>query len=1203
MKHSLVIALAALSSVSVFAAELPLLPESRAPFALSAPQRQPVDLLSWTYRRDRFRPTAEQYRWTEFAAGDKSMLLSGEDHRLKGNGASGFGRIGFYAGKSSPAVLGKHHLARLFFQLPKQHFWMNIPTSNDTQLVDVEKKRLGWKRKYPCASNDFVCAYAAQPAGEGKVSLRYDLGLEAPTSEHQLQLTIAKGVKFKAVKGTSIVELEPDDPTKRITIDFGFNFGWVAPNKDGSTLVIWWPKQRRGTIKVDFHESSAPAIKAPPKEGEIDFWQTDAVHVPVKAGRNRVMNGSFEQGFKGWFYSGWMFSGWRMESVKKLNDAPQQEIVEGGKLGHKCVKYRVNGDGKCEGFRTAPMSLRAGVVHTASIWAKGMANPGKGVMTLGCSPQPVAKQNKIKTVPGDKRHSLWEALKNGGDWKRYSFRFIPDEGGVTINFSGWGDGWIWVDGLQVEEGDTATDFDDDPVYGKLVTAAPYNYLHLGDPIGAKLALTGSAGLDGTVKVTLLNYYQEKVFERKLSFKLGADGLGELPLDFEASRLGAGVFVLRTDFAAATRQWTDYQRMMVIDPLGTAHPLSHFFAHFNFFSSSSRYKIAYERMKDYGIGATSWARNSEYVTGPQAELYRGLNMINRVHIFSCTEMPKYDPKNFGWRKPGWAAYSNDTARILKTIEELSYKAGMDCYKDDVYWCFGNEEELGDPLIKAGKFDEYFQRQYACWKGLKRAFDERGMKLMYGPTHGTCSFNEGNCRTVMENYMKTAAKHNFRYDFFSVHMYWAMDGAGRLGSFADREENAQALCDLIAKYGYPDTTPIFFTESSNMLPMYIPSWLAGDWSDSYEGTIPSAAFGNREFVHAGTIARIYLMDLKRWPRLGITHTWQRWLYFDIDAQPYVWPMVVNVIGRLLPDPRYVGSARPHKDVLGYVYRPTPTATDGVMAVWSSSIDLENGVKKSPVLEMKLPSDARFFDLMGNERKAKRNADGYSLVPLTSAPIFVRSGDPAALLKALEESKGDFAADLDRKYREVRFDVPFLGDGADFSKSATLPITNRVSGSGSLKAEASIGWSKKALHLKVAVKGAKAAPRLRFSLDGLGNARKLEVAKLGPDDSSYLFTDKEIKRLKAVNTQFADGTTNAASDDEVVRDFKWSWRPEANGGVWEIEMVPRFLTPTALKAGTQFGLGLNVEAGGDVLSVAVEPGLSCDGNPLYWPLGVFQ
>ena len=1202
MNKIAVFALLVLPVISAVAAP-PQLPEARAPFALSSPARQGVELLSWTYRRDRFRPSAVQYRWTEFVAGDKSMLTSGEDPKLKGNAASGFGRIGFYAGKMNPAVLAKHRLARLYFQLPGLPSWKDGPATNDTQLLDVSKKRVGWKRKYVCQSNDCVFTYAAQPSGAGAVVLRYDAGLDVPTKEHQLQLTIPQGVRFAAKKGSPVVVLEPDDPSRRITIDFGFNFGWLAKNKDGSTIVIWWLKNRRGTIKVDFHESSAPALKAPPQEGEIDFWQTDAVHVPVKTGRNRVMNGSFEQDFKGWFYTGWMHDGWRIEGMKALGDAVQQEIVDGGKIGRRCVKYRVNGNGKVEGFRTAPMSLRAGVVHTLSVWAKGEALPGKGVMTLGCCPRPVSSQNKIRKAPGDAKHSIWEALKNGGDWQKFTCRFVPDEGGVTVNLSGWGDGWIWVDALQVEEGETATDFDDDPVYGRLVTAAPHNYLYLGKPIDAKLALCGAAELDGKVKATLLNYYQEKVFEGEFGFRLGADGLGEIALDFDPARLGAGVFVLRTDYHAANRRWTDYQRMMVIDPLGTDHPSSHFFAHFNFFQTSSRYMEAYRRMKDYGIGGTSWARNSEYAKGPQSELYRGLNMINRVHIFSSTEMPKYDPENFGWRKPGWSAYSNDTERILKTIEKFAYQAGLECYKDDVYWCFGNEEELGEPLIKAGKFDEYFQRQYACWKGLKRAFDERGMKLMYGPTHGTCSFNEGNCRTVMENYMKTAAKHNFRYDFFSVHMYWAMDGAGRLGSFADREENAQALCDLITKYGYPDTTPIFITESSNMLPMYIPSWQAGDWSDSYSGTIPSAAFGNREFVHAGTIARIYLMDFKRWPRLGITHTWQRWLYFDIDFQPYVWPMVVNVLGRMLPDPRYVGSSRPHKDVLGYVYRPSPKATDGVMAVWSSSIDLENGVRKSPVLEMKLPADARFFDLMGNERGAKRTADGFSQLPLTSAPLFVRSADPAALLRALEESRGDFAVQSERQYRTVKFEVPSLGAEVDWTKAATLPVTNRVAGAGALKAVARIGWSEKALHLRVEVSGAKAAPSLRFSLDGLGNARKLDVEKLGPDDSAYLFTDKSIKRLKAVNTQFADGTTNAASDEEVVRDFKWSWKPSAGGGIWEIAMVPRFLTPTALKAGSEFGLGLNVEAGGESVSVAVEPGLPCDGNPLYWPLGVFR
>ena len=49
---------------------------ARAPFARIGGKRQSVDLLSWSYRLGTFSPSKEQYPWAEFAAGDKSLLVS-----------------------------------------------------------------------------------------------------------------------------------------------------------------------------------------------------------------------------------------------------------------------------------------------------------------------------------------------------------------------------------------------------------------------------------------------------------------------------------------------------------------------------------------------------------------------------------------------------------------------------------------------------------------------------------------------------------------------------------------------------------------------------------------------------------------------------------------------------------------------------------------------------------------------------------------------------------------------------------------------------------------------------------------------------------------------------------------------------------------------------------------------------------------------
>lgn len=1187
------------SVVKTLGGETPApLPIARAPFARVGGQRQDVELLSWSYRRGTFRPSKEQYSWAEFAAGDKSLLVSGEDSRVRGNNPTWFNRLGVYAGKTVPTQRGQHLLAKLSVNLPGEKPLTDKPQTNDVLKIDSAARSVSWGRGWKLDDGtDAVFGYTLRANGAARVRLDYDAGAEAETIRMQkangdyiLRLTVPKGVAFRT--DGNKVELEPEDPAKHVTLTFSGPCGW-KDKKDGDSFLTWWISGRKGFVDFDFHESSAPRIQPPQQEGQIDFWAADALHVPVRPGRNRVYNGSFEQGLSGWWYSGWMWSGWSIGMMKKYGDAVQQEIIDGGRHGRKAVRYRVNGNGVVEGFRTLPMALRAGIPHTLSFWAKG--EPQKGMMTIGVRPRAVGEQNKVAPVRKGEKTGVWEVV--GKDWKRFVAHFVPDEGGVTINLDGWGDGWITVDAIQVEEGLVATDFDDAPVYGVLKTSNPENYLHKGASLGARLVLTGESGASGRITATLINYYSEDVYRASLDFTLGADGAATLPLAFDAERIGTGVFVLRMDFSVAGRTWTDYCRMQIVDPLGTEKPVCRLFAHFPWFKSSSNYAKYPRRMSDFGIGATSWAVNGEYARGHQAELYRKVGMRNRVHVLQ-SEFSVYDPVNFGWRKQGFAAYSNDTARILKFIEDCAYASGKACYADDTFWVLGNEEELGDPMIKTDRnFEGYFDRQMAAYRGLKRAFDERGMKLMYGPTHGTCSFNPGDYREVMEGYLSTALKHGFRYDFVSVHMYWAMDGAGRLGSCADREENAAALVELLGKYGYPETTPTLFTESSNMLPMYIPQWGAVDWSDHYTGTIPSAALGNREFVHAGTLARIYLMDLKRWPRHLLTHTWQRWIVWDMEMQPFFWPMVMNTIGHLLPDPRYVDDFRPTPTVVGYCYRPSPTAKDGVLALWTSDINVENGVTAGETLTMALPADATFVDLMGNPRTAMRQTDGMVRVPLTPAPIFVRSADVSGLVRALHLARSDRAAAAIRAAGHERvFTVPLL---SNVESGVCVPLSERVGDGGMLSATAKIAWTRNALEIAVAVRGAKVKPVLRLGLDGLGDARRLGVGKLGPDDSAYLFDGREIRRLKAVNTQFADGTTNAATDEEVVRDFTRSWTPTEDGGVWHLMIAPRFLTPVRLEAGVRFGLTLTVSAGTEELTMAAENGEPADENALMWPI----
>ena len=351
-----------------------------------------------------------------------------------------------------------------------------------------------------------------------------------------------------------------------------------------------------------------------------------------------------------------------------------------------------------------------------------------------------------------------------------------------------------------------------------------------------------------------------------------------------------------------------------------------------------------------------------------------------------------------------ALTNAVPEKVAFIEKAAYEVGMKAAPDDNWWSFYNEEDCEIAPIRYAKTreerrkacEDWFPYQYACWKGLKKAFDERGIRLMYAPTHGSCNYNQEWRREMMDLFMEVAAEHGFRYDFIAIHTYCAIDNS-YLG-YADRDANTAELLSRMEKYGYGDA-PVMFSEGFNVLPFFVPRFGAVSSADVYiNGGPASLDLGWREFLQAAAMARLYIMDLKYWPRVMTSHSWQHRLVADAAMSPFMWNMVPNTLGHLLPSPKFLGDVK-RDGWRAYVFRQ---GEYGVAAVWSNERQVELGRKKGLPLSLKLPDDARFVDLMGNRRAAPPcAADGMVSIPLTPAPLFIVSRDGEGLLTEL---KGD-------------------------------------------------------------------------------------------------------------------------------------------------------------------------------------------------------
>ena len=1164
------------------------LPVAYAPFERDAYGVQPVEFRTFEYRTgSAWAPSRETYRWAEFVSGEKSVLIAGKDSRISDLGGEkrcGFGHLLIYAGKREYAAPGSDFLGEVRFLLKEKTLW-NESWSTDRLFVDEKSKTFTWTRTWSISGVRGVFSYTAQSMSSGKVCVKWDSGIDDETWEKcrldkKIEVSVSSpndSVEF-VKKDCCTWELNPSSPAKHITVSLRQN----GP---------------RGSVTINFHASSALKMPPLPQTGGVDFWNTDGYDVPHKPSRNLMTNGGFEQGWKGWRTN-------RCAPLSAVDSCPGKNfstLVPDAHSGRRALKVDMLGQrGDLPAFKSAPLALEPGKPYVVSAWVRSDRKRGAGCAIVPCPEGDMVKQDWVDGVV-----PVTSIVVNE-EWERLSVPFVASSQGTNIGVWPWG-GPIWIDDVTVVEG-TVLDRNEvtsDPIEAILVSADEFNYFHVGQRREMRLEFSGRSNLAGEVMVSVINFYHEEIFRHHYYWTLDANGIGVICLpELDDTELGTGVFVVRLDYSVDGVVWRDYARFTILNPLAGKHSLAGFFAQFPWFAGdgSHMYFVSGEhadfianRMRELGIGATSWQSNDTYAKGRWAPIFHKYGIVNKHHLLQ-EDLRKRHPETFGWGMPGLSNFTNATPEELSFIEAEAYRSAKEADPSDVYWTYSNEEELWHPLVRARKFDTYFKYQYACYKGLKRGFDERGMTFYYAPTHGTASYRHDRAYAIMDGYLEAAARQNFRYTCIAVHTYHAIDGS-ILGA-GNRDAGASHLIKRLAHYGYPESTPILFPEGFNILPMYIPDWGAKDWGDVYHGAIPSQSLGLREVLHAGALARMYVMDLKWYPRLKVVHPWLSKPYMDDAFTPYMYTIVMNTLGHLMPDPRYVGDVHPFPDVHAYCFLPTPTSKNAILAIWTSANDVEKGLRAGDVLTMHLPADTKFVDLMGNLReptKEQRMSDVIK-VPMTTAPLFICARDHSALLEAVENATGGVVAECSKRRNIPQLSVKCCGLKPDWAMANDVMLTNAVSGN--VSATAKLAWSQGKLFLRVAVKGAW-MPTLEIAFDGLADAREMPIGGFGPDDCVYQFSGNRVCRTVATNTQFRDGGASGSAllDAEIDETLIRKWYKTSDGGIWEIVLTPRFISPIRCERDDEFGMNIIISSKSGSCALAV------GNDPAMWPVVVLR
>jgi hypothetical protein len=858
-----------------------------------------------------------------------------------------------------------------------------------------------------------VFSYTLKSLKQSKVELLWNLGvpqkeLDSSTVNFSAQLWFApmlhKGKKLvcgdKAFKeatreelidskgvhtsGSGNIAYNTLDPLKGYTLDMGdltggFTESIYVPKVAGKERYnllyrTSYPGRRvSGRVVIDLGEAELPQHNAPPSVGGIDFWKTDGLHVPLPSIGNLMPNPSFEQGLRYWRWCG---GGARYTP----DPLPRYDIVPQGKFGKNALILRNTQQG-APSMRSFPMSLDKGKVYTLSFYAKAPQESHLSI-ALASAASGGKFRGKYGTLFGDNDNPDCK-FKITTEWERYSRTFTMDAGGLSLVVSGGND--TLIDGIQIEEGSQPSPFVCVPLDGMLSTSDKDNSIVKGVPINAAFTFTGVPGTKGTVCITAKNAYREVVYAESFAVTLGADGTQKIPLPLDAVKFGEGIFVFRTECEVpGFEPYSDYYRLFIMTPLTNSHATRKIFGTLGGYARISRGEELAQKMVAWGFGSTSWGCQVDRETvKPEMEIKYGIaNTVNSV--------AGQDPDLRKSRE-----WTSITPEMEKHIEEVAFKAGQ--WYPELYtgWAFGNEEE-GSALIRDQKFDEYFKAQYATAKGVKRA----NSKACILPTHGTSGYSLLRGYDAIEGYLKTARKHNFKYDAIAVHPYGNID-KGTLGR-NDLDEESSRLIAQMKRYGYGEETPIHYSEMFNKPETYIPAWGADTSYDAYQSGKVSYDFGNREFIHACSAARAFIIMLKYWPHVQSSNIWVSSPYMDQNITPIILCKAVNTLGTHLGDVEYVADIKPMAGVRGYAFKLKDGS--GIAAIWCVNHDVENGLKRGPVLDVKLRQPVEFIDLMGHQRFAGAPRKGVTKIQLTPAPLLMKANDIVQLSETFQSAQAN-------------------------------------------------------------------------------------------------------------------------------------------------------------------------------------------------------
>ena len=994
------------------------------------------------------------------------------------------------------------------------------------------------------------------------------------------------------------VTFDPEHPEYAYTLSFKpGTFGRIVLYRSEKDLFLYpyYPPANLGKpveMSVDFGRAAKPTAGDCVIEG-INFTKNNDFEVPRWGRRNLINNPSFEGDCRYWH---------DVVSASMVN----RFLTNVAHTGRSALRLG--------GGRTFCVATKPNRKYTFSCWAKSTDGKGGGVTVETCN----------YTWGGGNVRATMKLKSGTTDWQRLTHTFDWTYRGtaLTVHAAGRKSGGVIIDDVQLEEGETATDFECPPFAAVLKTDSPDRYYgDAGQVFNPRLVVRGEPGRKGGARIRVEDFFGRETHRDEKPFEIAENGEAEFPACPESAVALKGVNVIRVELDDGSgRPVVDHLRVVRYAYASGDEPNRELHQNEGF-GWTTRNQLKYDpvnwyRVKSQGLNVFSrdlgdwWGVYDEKMRKDIADWYIGNGGRIKQTVFPGMVREK-DPQHpvYHYLHEEGIAWDNMPDRTkgyteaeLAAVERVAYRLGR-----ENPWCTDwiGTSELGVrwDLTKTHNYKAYVKILMAAHRGLKRA-NPKNVFI----AHGTCNAGQqgrAELHEVMEATL--AVDPNWAWDGLQVHPYRSFP------EFPSLENDLRLLFEDMARHNMPNGL-VYADEGAYFYPLIVKEWNdMAPWAGTMEKDqyvhmhAPCYDMSWGERVATAMLLRYNLQCYRFIPRIRFVTSWnlrtldtyEPWaIYLGTAAE-------TELIGSatLLKSVRFGDGAR--------AYFFDDGKDRAVAAIWKFNVALDKGLEKAA--EMRVDpaflDGCEIFDLMANRCRAE---DGR--LPLSNYPVYLRvpKARLGELVAAVETCKTSDDGKVRKLYDPAPIEVPYAADARpDWSRIAPvrLPTVSgeaaakregRVwTGPDDLSAECRLAWSEKGLHLRVDVKDDVfcidrstyrygecqwyACEGVQVFFDNLGDARenfKMEMTGFDQNDSVYelLPTDEKtavVFRRVAPDIQQTGGVGDPLKANVLVPEVTcvFAWDASAKTRTYEAFFPARQLMPMQLKAGSRIGCSFQV------------------------------